>query len=75
MREVQFHLATTMEEDSSSSRPPNFSQEKTDVLVRGVQARSTRIYGNKNLDLHGLMLQKQPGRKLLTLSIKLAQIF
>uniref|UniRef100_A0A667YB98 Myb-like domain-containing protein n=1 Tax=Myripristis murdjan TaxID=586833 RepID=A0A667YB98_9TELE len=32
-----------MEEESS--RRPNFSQEETDVLVREVQARSTRIYG------------------------------
>ncbi|XP_029921699.1 myb-related transcription factor, partner of profilin-like [Myripristis murdjan] len=32
-----------MEEESG--RCPNFSQEETDVLVREVQARSTRIYG------------------------------
>ena len=37
-----------MEDGSSSSRRPNFSQEETDVLVREVQARSTRIYGIAN---------------------------
>nr|XP_057926657.1 uncharacterized protein LOC131128100 isoform X2 [Doryrhamphus excisus] len=39
--------STSADEDgiSGNSRRPNFSHEETDVLVREVQARSTRIYG------------------------------